>query len=332
MKAFASSFLALALTASAARAAPSPSHDAWITTKTKIALITTSHVPSSQVHVDTIDGRVFLHGKVASALMKANAAAVAKSIEGVKDVRDLLQVVPPSQAKEIAATDAQLKTTISVQLKGDGHLAWSDITVKSVDKGIVLLGGTARNLSDYLAALEFASIEPGVRGVASEVKTPNILAPTDGVAAKGKSPVLDSWITMTAKLKLLGDGDIPALDIAVDTRNGDVTLFGIVPTAAAKSAAEAATKSIDAVRSVSNELQVVAESKRENVDLKDDVVTRDVKLALKTRADFKHVDVTVKNGVARLTGKLPSGWQRVEAATLVRSTKGVRSVADDLRP
>ncbi len=42
----------------------SPSHDAWLTTKTKLALLTSSRIPSNAVHVDTSDGRIVLHGTV----------------------------------------------------------------------------------------------------------------------------------------------------------------------------------------------------------------------------------------------------------------------------
>jgi osmotically-inducible protein OsmY len=39
----------------------------------------------------------------------------------------------------------------------------------------------------------------------------------------------------------------------------------------------------------------------------------------------------VKNCVARMTGAVPSGTQRLEAAVMARATVGVCSVQDDLR-
>jgi osmotically-inducible protein OsmY len=135
---------------------------------------------------------------------------------------------------------------------------------------------------------------------------------------------------MSTKMKLIGDRVVPALAIGVDTRDGNVTLFGIVPTTAAKDAAGMDAKNTDGVRSVTNDLQVVASANREMVNAKDEIVT--VKTALQAQSDFKHINVSVKNGVARLTGKLPSGWRRLDAVTLVRATTGVRSVDDELRP
>jgi osmotically-inducible protein OsmY len=43
------------------------------------------------------------------------------------------------------------------------------------------------------------------------------------------------------------------------------------------------------------------------------------------------VTVTVKNGVVRLTGTVPSGTRRLDAAVLARSIQGVRAVKDELR-
>lgn len=68
--------------------------DAWITTKAKIALLTTEGVSATAIHVDTTDGRVTLHGSVATAPDKAKAAKTVRGIEGVREVRDLVQVVP----------------------------------------------------------------------------------------------------------------------------------------------------------------------------------------------------------------------------------------------
>ena len=73
--------------------------DAWITTKVKAALITSEDVPASSVHVDTVDGLVTLHGSVDTAGEKANAEAAARSVQGMREVRNLLQVVPaPAKA------------------------------------------------------------------------------------------------------------------------------------------------------------------------------------------------------------------------------------------
>ena len=69
--AFGSTLLAVLTLGSSAFAANVP--DAWITTKIKLALLTTEGVSSNDVNVDTIDGRVTLHGTVGSDLEKTRA-------------------------------------------------------------------------------------------------------------------------------------------------------------------------------------------------------------------------------------------------------------------
>ena len=53
--------------------------------------------------------------------------------------------------------------------------------------------------------------------------------------------------------------------------------------------------------------------------------------ALETHEDLKGVKGAVKNCVARQTGTVPTGMQRLAAAVVARSTLGVCSVQDDLR-
>jgi hyperosmotically inducible protein len=111
-----------------------------------------------------------------------------------------------------------------------------------------------------------------------------------------------------------------------------VTLFGIVPNDSAKKAAEAEVKKVSGVKSVRNELQVVPPSVKEAVKANDselkDRISKKVDDAL---TDDSDVNVEVKNGVVRLTGKVERQTDRLSALTIARSTEGVRSVVDDLQ-
>jgi len=315
--------------------------DAWITTKSKMALLTTDGVSGMAVSVDTLNQQVTLHGTVGSAAEKAKAENVVKGIDGVRSVRNLLQVVAPSREKAVEASDADIEKQVSTALKADTTLKDSSITVRSVNNGVVLLGGTAKTLTDHLSAVEVAAHVRGVRHVSSEIQSPDSLADKEiwreRPAQKSEADYgavdasRDLWITSMAKMRLLADAETPALDINVDTRDGVVTLFGMVPGQDAKRAAEADVRKVSGVRSVRNELQVVASAKQPAVKAQDADVQRDVEKGLQDRVALKDVDVEVKNCVARLTGTVPSGMQRLEAAVVARSTTGVCSVQDDLR-
>jgi osmotically-inducible protein OsmY len=109
-----------------------------------------------------------------------------------------------------------------------------------------------------------------------------------------------------------------------------VTLFGIVPTEAAKATAGAEAAKIADVRKVDNDLQVVSASNKERVDAKDNDIEAELKAAYAKRPDLKNVKGEVKNGVARLTGTVESGWDRLSAVRVARHCAGTRSVDDAL--
>jgi len=314
-----------------ATAQAAPASDDWITTRTKIGLWTAGHVDSTAVHVDTASGQVTLYGKVHDQQQKDVAESVARGIPGVVKVRNLLEIVPAATEKQVDIADDRIKDEAAKALKADASLSASSMSVKSVNKGTVMLSGKARDQFDYLRALEVVADVPGVRRIDSEVNAPDQDGKFVRTTADGaKNAALDDFITTATKMRLLADSSVPALEISVDTRHGVVTLFGIVPDALAKAAAEADAKKVAGMVSVDNQLQVVAAASKAAVDVKDDEIKDDLKATFKTDEAFKHVSVTVKNGVARLTGHVGTSGQRLHAAILARGSRGVRSVEDDL--
>ena len=335
-----SGLLAVAVGLALATPATAATPDAWITTKTKLALLTTEGVSGTAIKVDTVVGRVTLHGKVHSAGEKTKAETIAQQIDGVTGVHNLLQVVAPRHEKAMQVSDDALKQRVEKALLADPSLKSSNISVQSVNKGVVLLGGTAKTLSAHLHAIEVVASMSGVQQVASEVQSPETLAdaeiwreatpPASGEEHGMWETASDMWITSATKMRLLADSQTPALDINVDTWAGVVTLFGIVPSHEAKAAAEADARKVSGVKRVDNELQVVASVKQAAGQVRDEELERDVKKALDTAA-FKDITVDVKNGVVRLTGTIPTGERRLEAARTARAVSGVRAVEDDLR-
>ena len=315
--------------------------DAWITTKAKIALLTTEGVHGTAVDVDTVDGRVTLHGVVSTEAEKVKSEEIARSIEGVRTVQNLLQVVPGKSHKAaMKVADNQLEKNVTAVLSRDKALESSSVKVASVHDGVVLLSGNAKSLSIHRRALEDARAVPGVKKVSSEIESPDRLgddeismssttSKTEGV----KSAAHDTWITTAAKARLLATADVPALEVNVDTSNSVVTLFGTVPSEASKKLAEAEVKKVGGVRAVKNDLQVVPKAMAEKVEDSDEIITSAIEKDLGDRSELKDgkIGVQVENGVARLTGTVASQGDRLIAMTTTRSVRGVRSVIDDLK-
>jgi hyperosmotically inducible periplasmic protein len=160
---------ALLLIWSVGVASSQASDDTVITTKIRIAMMTTDGAGRNAVKVDTEHGKVTLHGTVDSQAVKDKAEATARGVSGVTDVRNLLQVVNESRQESVKAADKDVKNAVEKSLKRDRNL--EGIKVKSVDDGLVFLDGNATSLANKLRAIEIAYDVPGVRQVASEIET-----------------------------------------------------------------------------------------------------------------------------------------------------------------
>jgi len=160
--------LGVCLSGTPAMAADTP--DPWITMKTKIALMTTDDVSAADLNVDTVNGVVTLHGKVATEGEKMKAERVAAKIDGVKSVKNLLQIVPSSKREVVERSDAEVKDAVQAAFKANAKVKDSGISVASVNKGVVLLAGKAKSLESHLEAVQVASAVKGVRRVSTEVQ------------------------------------------------------------------------------------------------------------------------------------------------------------------
>ena len=160
--------LILVLAAGIAKAADSP--DSWVTMKTKVSLMTTEGVDTHDLNVDTVNGVVTLHGKVASEAEKLKAERVARGIEGTKDVKNLLQVVPSVQRASVERSDDEIKKSVEAAFKANRRVEDSGIKVSSVNKGVVLLSGKTKSMAAHLESVEVANAGRGVRHVSTEVE------------------------------------------------------------------------------------------------------------------------------------------------------------------
>lgn len=336
---FGSVALAAAMLLSTPAVADQPD-DAWLTTKAKTELLTDDVVNGIGIHVDTIDANVTLYGKVDTEAQRAQAERRVRAIEGVANVRNLLVVVPQAARKATKMDDAAIRTAVRLALANDDGLAGSTIKVKSVDKGVVILGGNANTLTAHRRAITTARRVEGVQRVASQIKSPSDLADSEiwddgkvaGAADGMKASSSDAWITTKAKLSLMGAPGISPLSVNVDTEDGVVTLFGTVSTKEDKALAAREVGKIVGVKEVTNALQVVSDANAKVVAQSDDLVTAAVRKRIDARESLSDSKVKVETakGVVRLTGEVASQRDRLTALTAARGASGVKSIIDDM--
>ena len=121
-----------------------------------------------------------------------------------------------------------------------------------------------QKLDAAVASTEQAAAEAKARAEASMSKAGDAMKDaTQKVEASGSKTVGsmagsadDLAITASVAAGFAKDADLSAIKIDVDTKNGQVTLYGPAPTAAARDRATTIAKSIKGVSSVDNKLVV----------------------------------------------------------------------------
>jgi len=143
------------------------SSDSWLTSKTKIALFADDRVKGREVRVETQKGEVFLRGKVDSDEAKMAAGEIAKGVEGVKSVKNDLQVVAPAARKTVQANDKQITKSVETSFGKDSQLKKIDVRT---DAGVVVLSGEVPSISVSAKASEMAHRVEGVKSVKNELR------------------------------------------------------------------------------------------------------------------------------------------------------------------
>jgi osmotically-inducible protein OsmY len=121
------------------------------------------------------------------------------------------------------------------------------------------------------------------------------------------------------------DFDSSAVGVAVE--DGVATLTGTAHSYADKLAIERAVKRVYGVRAVANDLQVKLADERNDSDIAHDCV-----MALRNRVSVPpQIKVGVRYGHVTLEGSVEWMYQRIAAEEAVRSLRGVKSVANQIK-
>jgi hyperosmotically inducible protein len=155
--------LAISMPALAEKTVGNVIDDSWINTEVKSKLLVEKGVPSTDVNVETYKGVVLLSGFVEKQSQIDAAVKVAKSVSGVKDVRNALSL----HAETSVGTkidDTGLVTKVKAKLIDTKDVDAGQINVEARG-GVVQLGGfvTSNGMRDR--ALSAAMSVEGVKKV-----------------------------------------------------------------------------------------------------------------------------------------------------------------------
>jgi osmotically-inducible protein OsmY len=157
----------------------------------------------------------------------------------------LMSVVLPVALLGSSTTDRQIeeaaKASYNYRTVLDGN-----VKAKSND-GIVTLTGKVEDQSDKTLAADTVSDMPGVVRVNNEIEVANT-----------HKEYSDGWIALKIRGVLLTKANVSAMDSQVQVENGNVTLTGKADNQAQKELTEVYAKEIQGVKSVTNQITVVA--------------------------------------------------------------------------
>ncbi|MGB5103483.1 MAG: BON domain-containing protein [Steroidobacteraceae bacterium] len=143
--------------------------DSVLTAKVKVALIEDPVTKAGQINVETYRGVVQLGGFVDNAQQKAQATNVARSVTGVKEVRNDLRVSTAQATAGQVIDDGAMTGMVKAKLIEDTMTKAHQINVET-QKGVVQLAGFVDSAAAKARAGEIARSVDGVVEVRNELE------------------------------------------------------------------------------------------------------------------------------------------------------------------
>lgn len=230
------------------------------------------HLSPFNISVQVEQGTATLKGKVENQVDKDLATQIASDVQGINKVENLLEIDPqvasePGTKANMAQRfdDATLTATIKSKLLWNSVTEGLNIEV-GANQGVVTLKGQAKDADAKQLAGSLASNTDGVTEVNNLISvsardTQAIKEQNEAAANSVKEELSDTWITSKVKSSLIYSRTLDGLNIKVQTKDGVVSLDGVVANYAEKELAVEIARNIRGVKGVdADTLRVVARS------------------------------------------------------------------------
>lgn len=142
--------------------------DAVVTTRVKAALFGDSTTKARKIDVETEQGIVQLNGFVDSAAEKTQAAKLARGVDGVKEVRNNLDVRSATGSAGRAVDDATLTAKVKTALADSPAAKARQVNVET-QGGVVQLSGFVDSAAAKAEAARIAGNVQGVQTVENRI-------------------------------------------------------------------------------------------------------------------------------------------------------------------
>jgi osmotically-inducible protein OsmY len=206
-----------------------------------------TYLQGEDIKIQAKGGAVTLTGIVSDEYHKSLARETVAGLPGVTDVDNRLEI---KGAAPTANSDAWLREKVKVTLLF--HRSVSSMTEVDVKDGNVTLRGAADSQEQKELTTDYVREVEGVKSVTNTMVVTQASKKTQTIGEK----IDDASITAQVKMTLLYHRSTSALNTKVETKNGEVTLYGKARTAAELSLASKLAGDVNGVTNVNNRMVI----------------------------------------------------------------------------
>jgi osmotically-inducible protein OsmY len=235
--------------------------DAWIQTQ----LITTyglnEHLSPFSIDVAVQDGQVTLTGEVETEIEKELAGQIARSVDGVKSVKNDIGVNQESDREREpsafyqAVTEATLTAKVKSNLLWNEHVSGTDITV-TTENGVVTLEGSVGSEAERDLAVQLTRNTDGVESVRNRLTVLGTEKAEASMVDKAATAVGNTFLTGKVKAALMSSKGMEGADVNVSSEQGTVTLTGTVTSKQQENHVLEVVNNVQSVEKVISKLQI----------------------------------------------------------------------------
>jgi hyperosmotically inducible protein len=338
--------------------------DEGIATSVQARYYNDDAVRGRNVSVAAENGVVTLRGTVESQAARDRAVALAREVQGVRDVRDELSVQTASAGGETrpgtpagretegttgraenSIEPAWITTKIQAQYFVNPEVKPWNVDVTTGANGVVTLEGEVEQAADRDEAARIARETEGVSRVDNRLRVKGEpAAGGEGTGAAATRP--DVWLTAKVQSKYFLDDLVKLRNIDVSTQNGVVTLSGAVASDAERRQAVSLARTTEGVRQVTDNLKVDPNAVVSSNDPATAVPLAPVSglkrpdawITMKVQSQYfldpeikgHEIDVDTTRGVVSLKGLVANQELKQQAERIARETEGVTRVINGL--
>jgi osmotically-inducible protein OsmY len=206
-----------------------------------------TYLQGEDIKIKAKDGAVTMTGIVSDDYHKTLARETVAGLPGVTTVDNRLEI---KGAAPTANSDAWLRDKVKVTLLF--HRSVSTLTEVDVKDGIVTLRGPSDTQAQKELTADYARDVEGVKSVTNAM----VVTPAPKQARTIGEKIDDASITAQVKMTLLYHRSTSAINTKVETKAGEVTLYGKARTVAEMSLASKLAGDVNGVTNVNNRMVI----------------------------------------------------------------------------